>query len=169
MPAKPKPSEIASEAKRKYFPWLEKNFPNLSAQASVHAQPAPVTEAFRKGHGPKKLRIAVMEGDPVDIALDWNESQNSGQASMSKPSANGKRVLLVVPVDEARPGGDWESGAVALEENLARRSSLVVCLKRTAANAATYPIPVRGGLYTPKVGKCQSFRRKRTVQLAVTC
>ena len=154
MPAsKLKVSEIASEAKRKYLPWLEKNFPDFPARCTAHAQPEHVTEAFRKGRGPKKLRVAVIAGDAVDVALDWNESQANGESSMSKSSSSGKRVCLILPVDEQRPGGDWESGAVAPEENLARRSNLVNCLKRPTTSTPSYPIPVKGGLYSPKVGK----------------
>ena len=151
--SKPKPSEVASEAKRKYLPWLEKNFPDLSPRCTVHTQPTAVQDAFRTGRGPKKLRVAVIAGDAVDVALDWNESQNNGQSSMSKSSSGSKRVLLVLPADEQRSGGDWESGAVAPEENLARRSNLVGCLKKQSSNTPSYPIPVKGGLYSPKVGK----------------
>jgi len=44
-------------------------------------------------------RSAVLEGDPVDIALDWAASEDA-------PGS----VPVISMANEHRAGGDWESG-----------------------------------------------------------
>ena len=87
-------------------------------------------------------RIAVLEGDPVDVAISWSQCNGDGL------------IPVVNMANEDRPGGDWELGLIAPEECLARRSNLVRALPNNwkPNSKEHYPIPQNGGLYSPSVG-----------------
>ena len=156
--SKPKPSEVAVEAKRIYIPYIEKCYPDLPARSFAYANIDHVTESAEGCTSPKTLRVAVIDGDAVDIALKWNEEEARArpQDPKRRVSPQELRIPLVLPVDEKRAGGDWESGSMAPEENLSRRSNLVHCLSRNRAVLndleTPYPIPSKGGFYSPHVG-----------------
>jgi hypothetical protein len=151
-PSKPKPSEIATEAKRIYMPHIAKHLirdPNTSYlfpdTAAIRAQAVKPQQ---------RLRVAVVEGDPVDYALGWYQyiSANPAYASNQQTPVEHKRIPVVNMANEKRAGGDWESGAMAPEECFARRSNLVHALTMPwSANSNLYPIPQRGGIYSPLV------------------
>ncbi|KAL9580961.1 MAG: hypothetical protein Q9212_004179 [Teloschistes hypoglaucus] len=151
-PAKPKPSDIAAEAKRIFFPQVEKRCPNLPPQSIFYPDVARLQ--IRPGSIPKrKLRVAVIDGDPLDVALDWHDyNQRSGDHTTPPPNHEG--IPVVNMANEKRAGGDWESGLMAPEECLCRRSNLVQALK-TAYDPSSpqqhYPIPSNGGIYSPHV------------------
>ena len=159
---KPKPSEIAVEAKRTYIPYIEQKYPDLPARSFAYAEVGPVEESEDKNTASKTLRVAVIDGDAVDIALKWNkeEARARPQDPKRRVSPQELRIPLVLPVDEKRAGGDWESGSMAPEENLSRRSNLVHCLSRNRAVLndleTAYPIPSKGGFYAPHVGKART-------------
>ena len=162
MPSsKPRPSDIAVEAKRRWIPYIEKEYSDLPARSYLHSSPNRVHAPPSKGSSSQKLCVAVMEGDPVEITLDWNRVGGRGkdQEPRVRTSSADIRIPLVLSVDEKKAGGDWESGSLAPEENLARRSNLVHCLTTPwdpSAPKANYPIPSRGGIYSPHVGKTMS-------------
>lgn len=151
--AKPKPSEIAAEAKKTYIPYIEKRMPEYPARSILVADSAEIP--IRPDGKPKqRLRVAVIDGDPVDVALDWY--QYGRQNGTIPPSA--QRVPVVNMANEKRAGGDWESGLLAPEECFARRSNLVHTLVTpwsgySTASHGHYPIPQRGGIYSPSVGE----------------
>ena len=160
--AKPRPSDIAVEAKRTYIPYIQKKYPDLPAHSYLHSSPDAVDLSPSKGFPPQKLCVAVMEGDPVEIALDWNRVGGRGkdQGARGRPPSAEHRIPLVLSVDEKRAGGDWESGSLAPEENLARRSNLVHCLTTPldpSTQKSNYPIPSTGGIYSPHVGKHTNY------------
>ncbi|KAL8828098.1 MAG: hypothetical protein Q9170_006747 [Blastenia crenularia] len=150
--AKLKPSDIAAEAKRIYFSQAEKRCPNLPAKSVFYPDASKLL--IGPGTVPKqKLRVAVIDGDPLDVALDWHEyNQRSGSQSTPQP---GHEVIPVVNMaNEKRAGGDWESGLIAPEESLCRRSNLVQALKtpwQRNLPISHYPIPNTGGIYSPHV------------------
>jgi hypothetical protein len=88
--------------------------------------------------------VAVLEGDPIDGALDWQRIE-------------GIRCPLVNAANVTKPGGDWETISIGPEENLARRSNLVPLLQTkygtNDVRCAMHPISPNGGIYTPSVGK----------------
>ena len=147
MPSsRPKPSEIAAEAKRIYIPWIARNF-----ERSYPAWSVLYTDSLAITVDPRMKtstwpRVAIMEGDPVDVALGWYQyNQGTGQRT---------QIAVVNMANEKRPGGDWESGLMAPEECFARRSNLVRALPTPyhAGSKEHYPIPQRGGIYSPSVG-----------------
>ena len=90
-----------------------------------------------------------MEGDPVNYALGWYQSAVSADS-------NCRRIPVVNVANEKRAGGDWESGLMAPEECFARRSNLVHALTmpwnaQLGKDENFYPIPQRGGIYSPEV------------------
>lgn len=104
----------------------------------------------------KRLRVAVIDGDPIDVALDWYESERDTHSGGSvAPDQQGAMPIPAVSMaNEKRPGGDWESGIMAPEENICRRSNLVQCLNTAwTPSAQNYPIPTKGGIYSPNVGE----------------
>lgn len=151
MPAaKLKPSEVASEAKRIYVPYIKQKYGDkwpaysyLVADSSlVKCQPQ---DDFR-------LRVAVIEGDPVDVALDW--CQDNRKSATDGETA--RPIPIINMANDKTAGGDWESGIMAPEENLARRSNLVATLVTPGPggySSANYPIPQKGGIYSPHVGR----------------
>lgn len=102
----------------------------------------------------QRLRVAVIDGDPVDVALDWY------QYSLKDPSKSqsARPIPVVNMANEKRAGGDWESGLMAPEECFARRSNLAHALvtpwnlnQCTTTPDTHYPIPQKGGIYSPHV------------------
>ncbi|TVY23701.1 hypothetical protein LHYA1_G007840 [Lachnellula hyalina] len=96
-PSKPKPSEIAAEAKRTYIPYIRQNFSEiwpstsfLCYSESMCAQPS--------GHLDRQARFAFYDDDPVDLALKWNAGEKKAIAP------------IIMPANDKRPGGDWEAG-----------------------------------------------------------
>lgn len=141
-PSKPKPSEIAAEAKKTYIPYIRNNcsaqWPSTSYLCYSESMPA-------QSPAPKDMlhcRFAFYERDPVDLALDWVEP--------NAPIA----IPVIMPANEKRPGGDWEAGVMSPEECLCRRSNLFATLTTPAAGNSTstnYPIPTKAGIYSEKV------------------
>lgn len=151
--SKAKPSDIAAEAKRLFFSQAEKRYPNLPAKSILYSDASklsipPGTVSKRK------LRVAVIDGDPLDVALDWHDyNQRSGNQSIQQ--SDYEAIPVVNMANERRAGGDWESGLMAPEECLCRRSNLVQALKtpyNTNPPVSHYPIPSTGGIYSPHVG-----------------
>ncbi|KAL8727931.1 MAG: hypothetical protein Q9181_005522 [Wetmoreana brouardii] len=150
--AKPKPSDIAAEAKRIFFVQAEKRCPNLPAKSILYPDTSRLS--IRPGTATKrKLRVAVIDGDPLDVALDWHDYNQRG-GNHSAQQSDHEAIPVVNMANEKRAGGDWESGLMAPEECLCRRSNLVQALKTPySPNASTphYPIPTGGGIYSPHV------------------
>jgi len=95
--------------------------------------------------------IAIVEGDSVDIALEWEKEimPNMDQNDLLN------RLVVVNMAHDRKPGGEWETGTLGHEESFARRSSLVLKLawnKYVDPSQNHYPIPALGGIYTPNVG-----------------
>ena len=155
--AKSKPSDIASEAKKTYTPYIQSHFPHWPPISVSYPDSSKLRLAPRAGQG-RKLRVAVIDGDPVDVALDWHESNTNDHASIrSTPFARqGGCIPVVSMANEKRAGGDWESGLIAPEECLCRRSNLAKVLispSQSSAQIPHYPIRTTGGIYSPHVGK----------------
>ena len=155
---KPKPSEIAAEAKRTYVPYISQRFPQYPSRSFLHSDLEQLRLSSSKGYPKQRLSIAVIDGDPVDVALDWYDYDGKIKAMFpsSEHFQENTRIPIVNMANERRPGGDWESGLMAPEENLCRRSNLVQCLTTpwgTLAQPSNYPIPTKGGIYSPYVGK----------------
>lgn len=138
-----KPSEIALEAKRKYMPSLEQSdqwSPYMCGSVLIKdTAEIPVASTSRTFGRP---RVTVEDGDPVNVVIG---GRSFGQ------------IALVNTANEKKAGGDWESGFTAAEECLARRSTLVHALKHNASSQGKpdrfYPIPQRGAIWSPHVGK----------------
>ena len=157
-PSKLKPSEVASEAKRTYMPFIEQKCPQFPRRSFLHSDSSQLRLLPSQGPQQKRLRVAVIDGDPVDVALDWHDYDSTtkiGSASVHAGQA-AKSIPIVNMANEKRAGGDWESGFVASEENLSRRSNLVNCLNspwNPSIASTNYPLPTKGGIYSPYVGK----------------
>lgn len=148
--AKPKPSEIAAEAKKTYIPYIEQKLPEYPRKSVLHLDSYSLRITPRLSND-TRLRVAVIDGDPVDVALDWYEYNVKNPAA----TTNVKRIPVVNMANEKRAGGDWESGLMAPEESFCRRSNLVHALTTPwdPYPAYThYPIPTKGGIYSPYVG-----------------
>lgn len=149
-PTKLKPSEIAGEAKRTYIPYIEQKYPEYPVRSYLYPDSSKI-RALGPTNPARKLRVAVIDGDPVDVALDWSE-HNNREATHAGAQAEYGRIPVVNMANEKRAGGDWESGLLAPEENLCRRSNLVHTLTLPASQSSHYPIPTTGGIYSPHVG-----------------
>jgi hypothetical protein len=146
-PARPKPSEVAAEAKRIYMPHIAKNYIRDPVTSYFYPDVSAIKISADK-RSQQRLRVAVVEGDPVDYALGWHQYTSTGPAYRD----SGRQIPVVNMANEKRAGGDWESGAMAPEECFARRSNLVHALTMPwSASPSLYPIPQRGGIYTPQV------------------
>lgn len=138
-PSKPKPAEIAVEAKKTYIPYIRTHF---TAQWPSTSYLCYSEAMLAHAPSPKDMlhcRFAFYERDPVDLALDWVEPN----ASIGIP--------VIMPANEKRPGGDWEAGVMSPEECLCRRSNLFATLTTPGANncsSTNYPIPTKAGIYS---------------------
>jgi hypothetical protein len=154
-PSKPKPSEIAAEAKKTYMPYIRENFHSqwpatsfLCYSESLIAQPPAEAKHVRFGksdqsgqfHMAYRISFAAFYNrDPVDVALDWAPGT----------------VPVIMPANEKRPGGDWEAGVMSPEECLCRRSNLFGTMTTPAEGNSTpsnYPLPTKAGIFSEKVG-----------------
>lgn len=164
--ARSKPSDIAAEAKRLYIPHIAHTYPQFPARSMSYPDSSKL-RASLKGVSACKLRVAVIAGDPVDVALDWHDTncKDTAAGSTSSSGIAGSKIPVVNMANEKRPGGDWESGLIAPEECFCRRSTLAQALITPCASskAPHYPIRTTGGIYSSSVGKsCQ--RREWVVQ-----
>lgn len=158
--AKAKPSEIASEAKKTYTPYIQSQLPQFPPISISYPDSSKFHLSPRAGCG-HKLRVAVISGDPVDVALDWDESNFKANASSKQLGA----IPVVNMANEKRAGGDWESGLIAPEECLCRRSNLAKVLttpSHVSAQVPHYPIRTTGGIYSPHVGTLLSRIRSHS-------
>ena len=150
--ARLKPSEVAAEAKKKYFPYISRLMPQLPLRSYLHPDSHAIRVA-RELRSRQRTRVAIIDGDPVDVAIDWYESLPRDDTDNSALSG----IPVVNMANEKRPGGDWESGQIAPEECLARRSTLMAALLSSwnPSNAVQpyHPLPQKGGLYSPNIGK----------------
>lgn len=139
-PLKPRPSEIATEARRSYIPYITEKFHDRWPAHSYLIQDSSVMKCTALPDF--RLRIGIVEGDPVDVALDW-------------AADSGRTIPVINIANEKKPGGDWDQSiTLGFEESFCRRSNLA----RTLANPAPdghatqhYPIPHLGGIYSPNV------------------
>ncbi|KAL2045675.1 hypothetical protein N7G274_002105 [Stereocaulon virgatum] len=151
--AKAKPSEIASEAKKTYTPYILAQYPQFPPVSISYPDSSKLRLSSRAGSA-NKLRVAVIEGDPVDVALGWHDSnleENGATRDMRRQAA---AIPVVNMANEKRAGGDWESGLIAPEECLCRRSNLAKVLTTPSAQSGQvphYPIRTTGGIYSPHV------------------
>jgi hypothetical protein len=149
-PSRPKPSEIAAEAKRTWLPYIWRTYLKDATTSYLYPESSAIRiKSDKKSH--QRTRVAVMEGDPVTYALGWYQN-----AIRDPAHRNCKRIPVVNAANEKRAGGDWESGLMAPEECFARRSNLVHALTmpwnaQMGRQENFYPIPQRGGIYTPEV------------------
>lgn len=151
--AKLKPSDIAAEAKRMYIPYIEQKLPQYPPRSCFYSDSSDLRLGF-KNDAKRKLRVAVIDGDPVDVALDWYDCNVKAPIENARDK-DGGRIPVVSMANEKRAGGDWESGLLAPEECLCRRSNLVRALTTPwdhSNHASHYPIPPTGGIYSPHVG-----------------
>lgn len=153
--AKPKPSEIAAEAKKTYIPYVEQKLPEYPRKSVLHLDSSSLRITPRQSNE-SRLRVAVIDGNPVDVALDWYEyNAKNPAATINSAVQSVKRIPVVNMANEKRAGGDWESGLMAPEECFCRRSNLVHALTTPwdpYPAYAHYPIPTKGGIYSPYVG-----------------
>ena len=142
--------EVAQETRGIYLPWIANHYGQRYPAVSVRYPDSSAMTVDPNMKTNKWPRVAVMEGDQVDIALSWSESEYGNSQRTQIPVVN--------MANEGRPGGDWESGLIAPEECLARRSNLVHALRNPSQNGmhdcpvAHYPIPPKGGMYSPWIG-----------------
>jgi hypothetical protein len=165
-PSRLKPSEVAAEAKRIYMPHILKHYIRDPVTSYFYPDSSAIKIAPNK-KSQQRLRVAVVEGDPVDYALGWYQYLAADPAYRD----SAKRIPVVNMANEKRAGGDWESGLMAPEECFARRSNLVHALTmpwnaRGGTADSLYPISQRGGIYSPQVCMLKSHP---TCQQILTC
>ena len=136
----PKLHDVALEAKQFYIPHIGSNYSPLPLSISYRDLPNhPMAGDLQSSKS--KLLIAVIDKDPVDTALDW-----------SMENAEGSNIIPVVNMaNEEQPGGDWDLSRIGQEEDLCRRSNLAHILM-LPSKESHYPIPSKGGIYSPSVG-----------------
>ncbi|KAF2667203.1 hypothetical protein BT63DRAFT_442180 [Microthyrium microscopicum] len=148
----PRPSEVASEIKRIYLPWAKQWMQSCGLISGSVLFPDSRGIALKEQSPDQRARtypaVTVLEGDPVDVALHWQDEINPDADQRD----SGSRILVVNMANDRKPGGDWESGTIGPEECFARRSNLAQQL-RTELHSwrptnSHYPIPARGGIYT---------------------
>ncbi|KAI1182941.1 hypothetical protein F5B17DRAFT_443833 [Nemania serpens] len=144
MPSsKPKPAEVAAEAKKHYIPIIRSEYAHQWPTYSYLFQ-KPLDQIPLLPLGPSLPPIPefyVCAGDPIDFTIEWKE-----------------RVQTCIPficvANDKRPGGDWETGAGGYEERLCRRSTLSATLGIPGPGSqvdCNYPIPSEGGIYSEHV------------------
>jgi hypothetical protein len=140
------------------MPYIWKNYIRDSKTSYLYPDAAQIRINVDK-RSSQRTRVAVMEGDPVTYALGWYQS-------LANADPDCKRIPVVNVANEKRAGGDWESGLMAPEECFARRSNLVHALTmpwnaQMGREENFYPIPQKGGIYSPQVCKLKHHKPPR--------
>ncbi|RPA72848.1 hypothetical protein BJ508DRAFT_231469 [Ascobolus immersus RN42] len=119
-----------------------------------------------RANNQEPIRVAIVEGDIIDVAVDWQSYRTFGKGHKDLPAPRcwrqhgtsgldkRSRVLLLNAADDRSPGGEWIEGTLGPEEELARRSNLVKTLDTAVKLKGTheqYTIPRFGGIYSPAV------------------
>ncbi|KAG7293812.1 hypothetical protein NEMBOFW57_003869 [Staphylotrichum longicolle] len=140
--SKPKPSEVASEAKRYYIPTIRDKYASTWTTCSyIYHQPLLQINFIERPLDLSPPHFYVMTGDPVNTAMDWVDQ-------------TGFPVPFICAANDKRPGGDWETGVVGYEERLCRRSTLAACLATPADGSPAnshYPLPICAGVLSQHV------------------
>ncbi|KAI0912713.1 hypothetical protein F4824DRAFT_487928 [Ustulina deusta] len=139
-PSKPKPAEVAAEAKRNYIPIIRSEYAQQWPTYSyLFQQPLQQIPLQPLGSSlPRNPEFYVCTGDPVDFAIDWKERVRT-------------RIPFICVANDKRAGGDWETGVTGYEERLCRRSTLSATLNIPGPGSqvdCNYPIPSEGGIYS---------------------
>jgi hypothetical protein len=149
---RPKASEMAAEAKRYYMPYIQQVMPQCPIRSHPHTDSSQILVPAEMRSQRCATRVAVTDKDMVTCAISLYDSYRNDPVWKGQA----RPIPIVNMANERRPGGDWESGLIAPEECLARRSNLVQNLQTPwdmYNKPQHYPIPQRGGLYSPSVGK----------------
>ncbi|KAI1174513.1 hypothetical protein F4777DRAFT_579947 [Nemania sp. FL0916] len=144
MPSsKPKPADVAAEAKRYYIPLIRSDYaqqwPTYSYLFQKPLEQIPLTPLGPSL--PPNPQFYICAGDPIDFTIDWKERTQT-------------RIPFICTANDKRPGGDWETGASGYEERLCRRSTLSAALGIPGPGSqvnCNYPIPSEGGIYSENV------------------
>ncbi|TRX92506.1 hypothetical protein FHL15_006673 [Xylaria flabelliformis] len=144
MPSsKPKPTEVAAEAKKHYIPIIRNEYAHQWPTYSYLFQ-KPLEQIPLQPLGPSlppNPDFYVCVGDPIDFTINWKERVQT-------------RIPFICTANDKRAGGDWETGAVGYEERLCRRSTLSATLSIPGPGSqvdCNYPIPSEGGIYSEYV------------------
>ncbi|KAI1112516.1 hypothetical protein F5Y14DRAFT_264991 [Nemania sp. NC0429] len=144
MPSsKPKPADVAAEAKKNYIPIIRSEYAHQWTTCSYLFQ-RPLDQIRLEPLGlslPPIPEFHVCSGDPVDFTINWKAQGQTG-------------IPFICAANDKRPGGDWETGAGSYEERLCRRSTLSATLAIPGPGShvdCNYPIPSEGGIYSEQV------------------
>lgn len=131
--------EIAKETKS-LIPGLIDRMPQARPSGYLYSPPNPpiLKPSFRPGLPPTKVR--VVDGDSFDTAISLAKCAQFMDISDTKP------VCVLNMANAFRAGGGWASGALAQEEALCYRSSLIFSLK-----LRYYPMEHNEAIYSPSV------------------
>lgn len=92
-----------------------------------------------------KTQLFVVKSDCLEVALHFKKRI---------VDAN-KEPLVLDMASMTLPGGGWKTASAAQEENLHRRTNLLMCLedpyRMNPSREWDYPIPQFGGVYVPNV------------------
>ncbi|KAI1813691.1 hypothetical protein GGS20DRAFT_468032 [Poronia punctata] len=141
MPSsKPKPIDVAAEAKKQYIPLIRDEYAHQWPTYSYLFQ-KPIEQIPLQPLGPSfspSPEFYVCSGDPVDFTIGWKKRVNT-------------RIPFICAANDKRAGGDWETGVVGYEERLCRRSTLSATLSTPGPGSqvdCNYPIPSEGAIYS---------------------
>ncbi|POS85927.1 hypothetical protein EPUL_003375 [Erysiphe pulchra] len=138
---------IAHEAKNTYIPQIQHYYGSVWPATSYlcfseSMKPPPKKDDPLKCRFANPTYEAFYDRDPIDLALNWADPEDP------------RPIPVIMPANEKRPGGDWESSVMLPEECLCRRSNLSATLATPAIGNAgeyNYPIPPKAGIYSPNV------------------
>jgi hypothetical protein len=143
---------MAAQVKRGFNEWIAQYMPDTPVRSYLHADSSAIRVPQQYRNTQHRCRVTVCDRDLLETAVSWYEANKNDPrwAGTAKP------IPIVNMANEKRAGGDWESGLIAPEECLARRSNLVKNLETpwypNSYPNGYYPLPQKGGLYSPSVG-----------------
>ncbi|KAJ2896116.1 hypothetical protein MKZ38_005871 [Zalerion maritima] len=144
--SKPRPSDIATEAKKIYIPEIKKTkqYPTFSHLFRQPLVDLVFSEPGSMGVVPPNFYVDT--GDAIDYALAWQKAEVERTGVRS-------RIPFLCPAHERKPAGEWETNAPGYEEQIARRSNLSAVLATPAdgQGQSNYPIPMEGGILSDTV------------------
>ncbi|KAJ3042955.1 hypothetical protein HDV00_006262 [Rhizophlyctis rosea] len=104
--------------------------------------PDPALSAATADQQPTTHTIRIINGDTIDVAIELKTTERLNP-------------LILNMASQWRPGGGWQNGSAAQEEQLFYRSTYDLALsdpfKLDRGRKWRYPMPITGGIYTPNV------------------
>ncbi|KAJ3040517.1 hypothetical protein HDV00_010827 [Rhizophlyctis rosea] len=140
--AAPPPSASAIPTEAATSPSIQDASSSISTSPDLTTSTSQTPSIPTLSPPPPPISPRIFAGDTLDIAIHLKRKE-------------GLNPLILNMASQFKPGGGWQNGSAAQEEQLFYRTTYDLALsdpfKLDTTRRWRYPMPVAGGIYTPNV------------------